>query len=387
MQRGIITALLCLALAACQGAGPRKDDILRDRDAVHVSRKSTEPYAVIDVTSAVAKRTSRWLSQSTFQGFLADTSARPVVIGSGDTLDISIVTTSESGFIDLTNSTLSPISTTTLPPQEVGSDGLVSVPPLGRVNARGQTVQQFENFLTRRLGEVLVDPSAIVRIADRRSARVSVLGQVAAPGTYSINQTNTHLVEMIAEAGGPAQRAESLEVTVSRGGNTGTAQLKDVYSSPRLNIHVRHGDVISVEQPGRRFTVLGAGGTNTTLLFDEADISLADALGRAGGILNRRADRKGVFIYRTIDKNAAVDLGADTSKFPGSTVPTIFRFDMSEPQSLFTAQTFTIADGDVLYISDSVVEEINAIASAFGFASPTPAEFVRKEVFGTRFPQ
>lgn len=382
MKRSILTVLLCVGLAACQGAGPRKDAILGDADAVRVSRDTAEPYAVIDVDKDIAHRASRWLEKSSFRGFVSDTGARPVVIGTGDTLDISIVTTSEVGFIDLTNSTLSPISSTSLPPQEVGSDGMVAVPPLGRVRASGQTVQQFENFLTRRLGEVLVDPSAVVRIADRRSARVSVLGSVANPGTYSINQNNAHLVEMIAEAGGPSERAELLDVSLSRKGRTGRAHLVDVYETPSLNVHVVHGDVISVERPARKFTVLGAGGVNTTLLFDEPEVTLADALGRAGGLLNRRADRQGVFLYRTIGKNAAVDLGADGTKFAGDTVPTIFRFDMTEPQSLFTAQSFQIADGDILYISDSVVEEINAVIDAFGFVSPTPAEFIRDEAIG-----
>lgn len=383
MKRSIVTGLLCVSLAACTGGGPRKSAILGDADAVRVSREVSTPYAVVDVDDDVAHRASRWAKQSAFSGFIADAGQRPVVIGSGDTLEISIVSTSEAGFIDLTNSTLSPISTTTLPAQEVGSDGLVAVPPLGRVRAAGQSVQQFENFLTRRLGEVLVDPSAIVRIADRRSARVSVLGQVAQPGTYSINQTNAHLVEMIAEAGGPAQRAETLAISISRRGKTGEASLTDVYGNPKLNIHVQHGDVISVEQPANRFTVLGAGGVNTTLLFDEPEVSLADALGRAGGLLNRRADRKGVFLYRSISKAAAIDLGADTAEFKGESVPTIFRIDMSQPQSIFMAQNFEIADGDVLYISDNIAEEINAISSAFNFFSPTPNAFVSEEVFST----
>lgn len=383
MKRSIALGLLCVGLAACTGGGPRTSAILGNSDAVRVTREVSNPYAVIDVDQNVAYRASRWAKEAAFSGFIADTGSRPVVIGSGDTLEISIVSTSaESGYLDITNSSISPISTTRLPDQEVGSDGLIAVPPLGRVRAAGQSVQQFENFLTRRLGEVLVDPAAIVRIADRRSARVSVMGQVASPGTYSINLTNRHLVEMIAQAGGPTGRSDTLGVSVSRGGKTGSASLRDVYENPNLNIHVASGDVISVESPAKKFTVLGAGGTNTTMLLDEVDVTLADALGRAGGLLNRRADREGVFLYRTISKAAAIDLGADVDVFEGEDVPTIFRVDLSEPQSIFTAQSFHVADGDVLYISDSFNEEINAISSAFSFFSPEPARFISDEAFG-----
>jgi hypothetical protein len=37
---------------------------------------------------------------------------------------------------------------------------MISVPPIGRVRAAGNSVQGFERFLTRKLGEVLVAPTS-----------------------------------------------------------------------------------------------------------------------------------------------------------------------------------------------------------------------------------
>ncbi len=372
---------LAAALAGCVGGGPSTKAILQDENAVVVRAEQDTPFVLLGVNSATAKMASQWLERSRDRSFIADAGTGPIVIGAGDILDISIVSTSESGYIDLTNSTLSPISTTALPQQEVGTDGRVSVPPIGRVNARGLSAQGLERTLELRLGEVLVAPSVIVRIAERRSARVSVLGAVEEPGTYAINQTNMRLVEMIALAGGPSSRAEDLRVSLSRRGRTGRTELNRVYENPGFNVQVQPGDVISIEQPATQLTVLGAGGVNATLKYDDPKISLADALGRSGGLLNRRADRRGVFIYREVPVAAVQAFGVDVTGFSGQSVPVIFNLDLSKPQALFAAKDFTMGDDDLIYISDSANEEIASVFAVFGTFVPLPSEFVADAAF------
>ena len=373
MKSSRYVLVLTAILAGCVGSGPRTNSIMNDEDAIVVQTEKETPFVVLSINGPSAKLATDWMERSRATSFIADAGASAVVIGPGDILDISIVTTSESGFIDMTNSTLSPISTTSLPQQEVGSDGMVSIPPIGRIKARGRSAQALENMLARRLGEVLVEPSIIVRIAERRSARVSVLGAVEEPGTYTINQTNMRLVEMIALAGGPEEdsRSENLRVSYSRRGQTGRAPLNRIYENPSLNILVQPGDVISIEPPQTRLTVLGAGGQNTTLKYDEPQLSLADALGRGGGLINRRADRKGVFIYREVSIEAAKSFGVDVSMFDGPLVPTIFNLDMSQPQSLFAAKDFYMAEDDIIYISDSVNEEIQSVYDIIRPVYPT----------------
>lgn len=370
-------------LVGCAGSGPRTQDILGDKQAVVVKKEPNTPFAVVAISSRSAKLSSKWLNRAQAHGFIKDTGAGPLTIGRSDIVQISIVSTSDEGYTNLAESTISPISTTTLPDQEVGSDGMVSVPPLGRLRAQGQTAAAFERFLERRLRTVLVEPSVIVRVVERRSARVSILGAVSAPGIYPINANSTHLVEFLAEAGGPTGRSEDLEIAYNRKGQTGRARLNQVYENPRLNIHVRHGDVISVEAPARRLTVLGAGGQNTTITYDQPSLTLAEALGLAGGLLNRRADKKGVFIYRVISTEAALELGLNLAPFGSNPVPAIFNIDLSAPQSLFAAKEFKMAENDLIYIADSRNEEISAVFSVFNNFSPTPAEYVRDVTLGS----
>jgi len=372
VARFLFSTALCLSLAACQGAGPRTDAILESENAIKVESDQEEKFVLVEMSRALAEKVSEAAPAKTTARFISNTKAAPIVIGAGDVLDISIVSTNEDGFIDFTQSSVSPVSSTPLPPQQVGADGNVNVPPVGRVRASGKSVQQFETFLARRLGEVLVNPSVIVNLTDRRSARVSVIGAMNAPGAFSINQESTHLVDVLTLAGGPSGRVEDLEVTMTRRGQKGTVGFGQLLSNPRYNVHLRPGDVINVELSRKRYTVLGASNTNVTQDFSRSTFSLADALGRAGGLANRRADKRGVFLFREAPKSLVATLGADISAIETDTAPTIFQFDMSAPQN-----------DDVIYISDSAAEEVNAAIGAITAFVPAPVEYVRNATIAT----
>jgi polysaccharide biosynthesis/export protein len=290
------------------------------------------------------------------------------------------VTTSTEGFLDFSRSALSPIATNVLPPQTVSEVGTVNIPPLGRINALGQTIPAFENMLRQRLAEVLVDPSVIVQMVNRQSARVTLLGQVRQTGTIPLNEVDTRLADVIAAAGGTQRRPEDLRISLSRRGQTRTIPLDTLFEQPRFNIHALPGDVISIEPPDRKLIVLGAGGANTTLRFDEPTVTLTDALGRVGGFQGRRGDRRGIFLYREVPHETVARFGVDVSGFAGATVPTIFRFDFSEPTILFQTQQFAVSDGDVLYLADNINEEIASFFAALNPFVPPPRRFITRAV-------
>ncbi|MFD0981070.1 polysaccharide biosynthesis/export family protein [Tropicimonas aquimaris] len=374
---GIVLAS-CIALVGCGGGGPSSRAILHGTDVV-VGRAKNDaavndaPYVLINVDRGIATSVTHARRADEARGFHPVGSPAGVVIGRGDVLEISIVSTAETGFMDFTTASISPISQTTLVPQEVSSDGMVRVPPLGRIKAQGMTVQQFENTLTRMLSDVLVDPAAIVRISDRQSAKVSVVGQVGVPGKYAIDESNLRLLDMISAAGGPVERSENLSVKVSRNGVTQSALMRDVLSNPHLNIYVRTNDVIEVETPENRITILGSGGTkNATLLMNEPDSTVVDVLGNGEGLANRQADRSGVFLYRDVPTSTLSQLGIETYRFTAPTVPTIFRFDLTQPESLFAAKSFEVADGDILYLSTSIKDAFEALSTFI----PVPADYI-----------
>ncbi len=119
-----------------------------------------------------------------------------------------------------------------------------------------------------------------------------------------------------------------------------------------------------VQNTSRQITVLGAFTTNSTIDFDRVSVTLADAMGRIGGLVANRARLKGVYLYRETPRTTLVELGADVSGFSTEIVPTIYRFDFTEPTVFFTARVFELADGDILYTTESALSEIDSFISA-----------------------
>lgn len=378
MIRHLFVGVSVLAVSACGGGGPSTNVIVSGSQATVTSQDTPSPYVVVDVDQKLAVTIS---SASTAEmSFFADAGAVPVILGSGDTVQVSIVSSSETGFVDFTSASLSPISSTALPPQTIGVEGTINMPPVGRLRATGLSIEELETQLEQRLGEVLVEPSVIVELIDRRSSRVNVVGEVGSPQSVPITEVNARVLDVILASGGPEGRSEDLVLSLSRSGKTERVPLQQLYENSRYNVSVRSGDVVALERTDRRFTVLGATG-NQTLRFDEPSVSLAQALAEAGGLESPRSDRTGVFLYRKMSRDILASIGTDLSGVNGEVVNTVFRFDFSEPGVLFTAGEFEVMDDDVLYVADSANANISNVLSVLTNFVPAPVEFSRDAAF------
>jgi polysaccharide export outer membrane protein len=80
--------------------------------------------------------------------------------------------------------------------------GEISFPMLGRVEVAGQTTSEIANHLERLLElDYYVDVQLQVEVEEYHSKPVTVLGEVARPGTYYL-EGRTSLHKILAEAGG-----------------------------------------------------------------------------------------------------------------------------------------------------------------------------------------
>ena len=385
MFKPVHTALFCafFFLTGCSGGGPQSGAILNAPNAQKIDGTGDEPFVLVDMGRSFAERISATYPE--FVSHMPRSAPEPFVIGVSDSLDISIVSNNEEGFIDFSQSAIAPLSTTRLPRQEVATDGTVAVPQLGRVRAAGRSVQEFESSLTKRLSQVLINPTAIVQLVDRQSTLVSVIGRVSARGSYPINLSTRRLLDVIGLAGGPTTDTEGLIVSLSRNGVTHRAALADLYKNKSLNIFVRGGDLIAIEPAVTRIQVLGATRGNTVVEFDTPGVTLIDVLSRAGGLSAPRAARKGVFVFREAPKRQLATLGADLKAFSGfETVPTVFRIDLTDPNALFTAKRFRMMDGDIFYVADSLSQQISDFFGSASKLAPLPADYIRDETITRR---
>jgi polysaccharide export outer membrane protein len=88
--------------------------------------------------------------------------------------------------------------------------------------------------------------------------------------------------------------------------------------------------VITVISQPLTFTALGATGKNDEIPFEAQGISLAQALARAGGLLDTRADAQGVFIFRFRAGGCPRVASARLCpQLPDGRVPVVYRLQIS----------------------------------------------------------
>jgi len=147
-------------------------------------------------------------------------------------------------------------------------------------------------------------------------------------------------------------------VQVTRGDSFHSMPLDRVIRDPRQNVPLRAGDVVTAIFQPLSFTALGATGKNEEISFEAQGINLAQALARAGGLIDARSDAQGVFIFR-LEQPGALDWPRQpVATTPDGLVPVVYRVDLKDPGSFFMMQSFAMSDKDVLFVSNAPVTEL-----------------------------
>jgi len=95
--------------------------------------------------------------------------------------------------------------------------------------------------------------------------------------------------------------------------------------------------------------------------FEQERLSLNEAVARAGGLLDVRANPKQVFLYRLEHRAMLERLQVDLRAFPAEQdmIPVVYRANFRDPSSFFFAQSFPMRHKDVIYASNADVVEIS----------------------------
>jgi len=97
----------------------------------------------------------------------------------------------------------------------VRSDGKISLPLAGEVQASGQTPLQLEKVLAAKLQSFISEPEVTVIVTEIRSQKFNILGQVSKPGTYPLTNAST-VLDAIAIAGGFRDFAKQKSIYILR---------------------------------------------------------------------------------------------------------------------------------------------------------------------------
>ena len=134
----------------------------------------------------------------------------------------------------------------------VRSDGKISLPLVGELQASGQTPRQLEQGISKRLQSYISEPEVTVIVTDSKSQKVNILGMVARPGAYLLTSSTT-ILDAVAMAGGFKDFAKQKSIYVLRQAPDGTQKrmpfnYKEVIKgkNPEQNIRLQAGDTVVV---------------------------------------------------------------------------------------------------------------------------------------------
>jgi polysaccharide export outer membrane protein len=359
----LLAVVVAAVLPACSllpGTGP-KGDAVENNATAGVRSSAALSYALVDVSAD----TIGFLSQPnlvTFQGEFPDKRAKPnQVVGVGDVLNISIFEAAPGGlFTPGQAAGARPGNFVDLPAQAVDQKGSIYVPYAGEIPAAARTIPDIQQAIVARLRNRAIEPQVVVSLNQQHSSVVSVLGDVNTPGVLALNSVGERLLALIARAGGPKFEAIESYVTLQRDGKRVKVLLSRVVHDPRENIFIRPNDVIFLTRESPSFTALGAlnqniFGTNTEIPFDVETLTLAQAMGKSGGLNDQQSDPSEIYVYRYEDRRFLEKLGVDTTKFTLDRVPTIYHVNLRDPAGMLLASAFQMKIKDVMYVANAKV--------------------------------
>jgi polysaccharide export outer membrane protein len=179
----------------------------------------------------------------------------------------------------------------------VSDDGTLPVPLAGPVQVAGLSPSEASHRIEKALvdGRYLVGPHVTLTVVLSRSQRVSVLGQVGKPGLYPID-SNTTIFDLLALAGGALETASD-QIVLLRPDAAGNVQRYPInligFADAKQSIPnqgLRGGDSIFVPHADQ-FYIYGEV-TSPNKYRVEPDMTVIQAIARAGGITPRGSERR-----------------------------------------------------------------------------------------------
>ncbi len=218
-------------------------------------------------------------------------------------------------------------------PVEVPEDGIVSIPYVGDLHVTNRTLAQISSELSEKLKPVSNTAEAGVTRSSRIPHTANVLGEVKNPGPVPLERANISSLDLLAASGGPREAEHLYKYTLRRNNHD---YIFDYQGFRQRAFPVEEDDLLTVSTDlSNRFYVMGAINRPTVVAFPVPSPSLADALGAAAGLDERRSDPAGVFVFRKGEPDV------------------VYTINLKDPASLLLTQRFAIRGEDIVYVTEA----------------------------------
>jgi polysaccharide export outer membrane protein len=313
---------------------------------------ATLPFATVKVTNDVEDILER-NSIRIGRVFVDRRGPSEIRFGVGDTVSVTVFEAAAGGLFIPADAGVRPGNYVTLPNQQVDTQGNITVPYAGAIKAQGRTAVQVQAAIVNALKSRALEPQAVVALVDQRASSISVLGEVGTPSRFPASASGERLLDAISRAGGPRNPGYDTWVMLEREGRQAAAPFAAILDQPANNIFVRPQDTIYVFTQPQTFVAFGASGQQGQFSFGAWRLSIAEALGKAGGLNDNLADPASVYLYRGERREVAEQLGVDCARFGGPIVPIIYNLNLRDPNGYFLATKFEMRNKDVIFASNA----------------------------------
>lgn len=357
--------LLPLLAGCLPSAGPRTGGV------VAPAQQAVPPFALIELTQQTADILASQHADSLADSFGMGGGAPTITLGVGDMVVVTVFEAASGGLFSGDSGSVGGTKNVNLPPQPVSRSGTITVPYVGQVRVLGLTPAEVQRVVETALKDKAIEPQVVVTVASSPSTSVTVAGDVRQPGRHPLNLGGDRLLDLIATAGGSTEADYNSFVRLTRGSSSATVSLARVVRDSRQNIYLRPNDLVYVYADPQVFTAFGATLKNASIPFKTDRLTLAEAVGQAGGLNDSRADPHGVFIFRYEDPETfRLVQGAQPGivgapSLTATGVPVVYKLDMNDPRGFFAAQRFLMRDNDVLYVSNAASVDVRKLLQVF----------------------
>lgn len=372
LTRRSLLPMLGLGLTGCSSyissSGPTKSDVIHNA-SVYLENGRPDAklgYALVAVNGSVVSHLQSRDTAPMFTASLLDMPPASPTIGVGDQLTVEIFEAHAGGLFIPLDAASRPGNFVQLQPEQVDATGRINIPYAGSIQVAGYTPQEVENSIRARLQDRALDPQVMVAVTQHYANAVSVLGDVNAALRFVLQPGGERLMSALARAGGPKDPDYETLVTLQRHGASQTALLSEIAQNPLQNIQLQPGDVVYVAHEPRYFSAIGATGQTTTLSelnrrfpFQDYNLTLGDALARAGGLQDDRANAQGVFLFREESRETLQQIGLRVPVTLGASIPTIYMIDLTDPAGLFYCNKIWMRNRDTVFVSNAPATDIN----------------------------
>lgn len=270
---------------------------------------------------------------------LLDYRAQAYRIGAGDSLYITVWEHPEL------TAPAGPQQQTLANGRLVRPDGTLFYPYVGVIKAEGRTIDQLREDISQRLGRYIGNPQVDVTIVGYGSQRVTFSGAFLKTDAQPFDVVPLTLSRAIGAATINSDQADLSNLTLTRDGEDYRLDLDAMRRGPAAerDIFLKPGDQLYLPYNDRHEAyVLGEVNRPGVYSFKVSDLSLTQALGRAGGLNQTTSKGEAVYVIRGMK-----DLESEPTH--------VYQLDARSPESFGLADQFRVQAGDVVFVGPAGV--------------------------------